>query len=338
MTVKVSKPAINVREELADLRKPTGIAGEAMLRAETPQEQFNLIGAGRRNWLINGGFDVWQRGTSFVNPGNGSYNSDRFLNGSMTSQYTVTKSSATVNGKQVSTHRTDVTGNGSIWLDSCYQVIEDYKILDGQWVTMSAWVKTNIPNITFRQWSTANHSDDFTADGNWNYVTTTFLANTSAGAVNGTTFGIVMSGLGAVSSGDYLEIAMFQLELGKVATPFEHRSYGEELALCQRYYCNWTVPTQWTGYQNAATAVDFNIYTPVPMRSDSPSISNTGSFYKWAHDTYQIQGSPTISIAGPGGSYFNNNTIFCTVVGFTGGANGHVANVYIQTLEIDDEL
>ena len=25
-----------------------------------------------------------------------------------------------------------------------------------------------------------------------------------------------------------------QLELGKVATPFEHRSYGEELALCQR--------------------------------------------------------------------------------------------------------
>lgn len=27
-----------------------------------------------------------------------------------------------------------------------------------------------------------------------------------------------------------------QLELGSVATPFEHRSYGEELALCQRYY------------------------------------------------------------------------------------------------------
>ncbi len=49
MTVRVNKPAINVREELADLRKPSGTAGEAMLRAETPQEQFNLIGAGRRN-------------------------------------------------------------------------------------------------------------------------------------------------------------------------------------------------------------------------------------------------------------------------------------------------
>ena len=28
----------------------------------------------------------------------------------------------------------------------------------------------------------------------------------------------------------------WQLEVGNSATPFEHRSYGEELALCQRYY------------------------------------------------------------------------------------------------------
>ena len=27
-----------------------------------------------------------------------------------------------------------------------------------------------------------------------------------------------------------------QLEVGQVATPFEHRSFGKELALCQRYY------------------------------------------------------------------------------------------------------
>ena len=29
-----------------------------------------------------------------------------------------------------------------------------------------------------------------------------------------------------------------QWEVGSVATPFEHRSFGEELALCQRYYSN----------------------------------------------------------------------------------------------------
>ena len=62
MTVNVTRDAINVREKLAELDKPTGIAGEAMLRAETPQEQFNLIGAGRRNLIINGENKISQRG------------------------------------------------------------------------------------------------------------------------------------------------------------------------------------------------------------------------------------------------------------------------------------
>ena len=42
-------------------------------------------------------------------------------------------------------------------------------------------------------------------------------------------------GVGGATS-DYFAITGVQLELGDVATPFEHRSYGQELALCQRYY------------------------------------------------------------------------------------------------------
>jgi hypothetical protein len=38
------------------------------------------------------------------------------------------------------------------------------------------------------------------------------------------------------TSGDYWQITGVQLELGNKATSFEHRSFGEELALCQRYY------------------------------------------------------------------------------------------------------
>ena len=33
-----------------------------------------------------------------------------------------------------------------------------------------------------------------------------------------------------------LEITGVQLEIGEVATPFEHRSFADDLALCQRYY------------------------------------------------------------------------------------------------------
>ena len=39
-----------------------------------------------------------------------------------------------------------------------------------------------------------------------------------------------------INSGDYVEFALPQVELGSVATPHDFRSYGEELALCQRYY------------------------------------------------------------------------------------------------------
>jgi len=43
MTVKVSKAALNLREELADLRKPSGIAGEAVLRADTTADAREAV-------------------------------------------------------------------------------------------------------------------------------------------------------------------------------------------------------------------------------------------------------------------------------------------------------
>ena len=52
------------------------------------------------------------------------------------------------------------------------------------------------------------------------------------------------------STSDYVKITGVQLEVGDTATPFEHRTYGEELALCQRYY-----QTYLSGETNASFCV-----------------------------------------------------------------------------------
>jgi len=78
------------------------------------------------------------------------------------------------------------------------------------------------------------------------------------------------------------QITGVQLEVGENASDFEHRSFGEELALCQRYYFRTTGSS--TGFGNLAilSRIGDTLYRgvvefPVTMRS-RPSFSNSGSF------------------------------------------------------------
>jgi len=87
------------------------------------------------------------------------------------------------------------------------------------------------------------------------------------------------------STDDYFDITGVQLEVGTVATPFEHRSYGEELALCMRYFT--AMP-----YNNTTSAGGLRLHGdstfvyPVPMRADPTGnvygvggIASTAGFY-----------------------------------------------------------
>ena len=71
------------------------------------------------------------------------------------------------------------------------------------------------------------------------------------------------------------QITGVQLEVGDTATPFEHRSYGEELARCQRYYFEarkGSYPEAYHYYARTNIAVVGNVPFPVTMRA-TPSVT-----------------------------------------------------------------
>ena len=82
------------------------------------------------------------------------------------------------------------------------------------------------------------------------------------------------------------EITGVQFEVGSVATEFEHRSFGEELASCQRYFIRFpslsdasTTLYYNVGMIHSSTKSFHNINLPVPMRTQPDlSISGTDDF------------------------------------------------------------
>ena len=88
------------------------------------------------------------------------------------------------------------------------------------------------------------------------------------------------------------DVTGVQLELGEQATPFEHRSYGDELARCQRYYSQFhnddsgaaNVFLQYSGGSGTAGSVQYSF--PTTMRS-APTITRTLTASNWTFSAFQ---------------------------------------------------
>ena len=83
-----------------------------------------------------------------------------------------------------------------------------------------------------------------------------------------------------------------QWELGKVATQLEHRSHGEEIALCQRYYQKKIIGYGRVAHFRTDTILVFAADLPVELRAAAGSITQNSGLNNWA---YRDGVSPTIS-------------------------------------------
>ena len=238
--------------------------------------------AGRKNLIINGGMQVSQRGdyTSATAAVHDGFWLDRWVD----SMGTVTanrhhKLNQVVDGITTNSARLEATSNASGYLQFS-QKVEELTACLGREVTMSVWVKSNYAvNLYFYNGiSQVAYSAKHPADGQWHRMTLSLTVPTNS-TQNKCFVSTYDGAVSAIAIGDYFEVALFQLELGSVATDFEHRSYGEELALCQRYYQRWdyfdTFPV--VRYSAAAGNAFGTLQYYVPMRV-TPTATHGGTW------------------------------------------------------------
>ena len=266
---------------------------------------------GYRNLIINGGFDIWQRGTT-VNTTD--YSADRWMqwmtnSGVSNRNVNCTKQTGGPIGRNSSyiQYAPQVVDTGMekfAWGQKIEKVNLDH-IESGQSLTLSFWIKKEqdlptdnnmdiqilYPNST-DNWGTGYlfrndaNIDQTLASISFNSLSTswtkysyTFVpGNTALDRGLAVYWHVGDTNFNLNNTNPLISFTGVQLEVGTTATPFEHKSYGAELSLCQRYY---------------ETGVIFGQYK---------SSDDTGG---WAHYKVTKRVNPSIQIFPPDNSQAN---------------------------------
>lgn len=159
----------------------------------------------------------------------------------------------------------------------------EYKTITVQGDTSGTWATDNTIGLNI-QWSLGIGSTYQATAGQWHASEESH----TSGAVN------LISTLNAT-----WQITGIQLEVGEKATPFEHRSYGDELARCQRYFETSYPPTT----------------SPGSVFNEAPTSRNTTTniFRDWQDFKVTKRATPTVrfysSNSGTIDKFYNASTV-----------------------------
>ena len=282
-------------DEDPDVPVPAGgSAGQILQKTSNNDYQTAWVNTPSDNFIINGGFDIWQRGTSFTNPSATSYTADRTrtnYNGTgstrIYSRQNFTPSLFSSFGYEPEyfyRFSQTVAGSGATFNNFYENLIEDSRTLSGQTVTISFWGKadasrTIAPNF-FRHYGSGGSSPETVVSATpvglttqWARYSRTVTIPTVAGKTIGDGSYIALI-LGAPANiTQTIDIWGVQVELGSIATPFKRNapSIQAELAACQRYFVRITTGSIYgliaPGVSQAGNSVRCGFVLPVPTRA-----------------------------------------------------------------------
>ncbi len=237
----------------------------------------------RKNFIINGGFTVNQRAAytsaTAVSAGVKTYVSDRWAVYIEGVNCTYNWYDTTIDSVKRRAGKVLSTGTGSSKYFHVTQQPEYESWMESKTITISGWVRTNLAGQKIRICDGVGCyliGSTIASDGNWSYISGQHTLPSDVSSY--TAFQIHPAfGTGDFTTSTYLEWAEFKVEFGSTATAYEQRSYGEELALCQRYYQaveGAGGAYEWDGlYANGAGAgLGINFPFPVEMRA-SPTLT-----------------------------------------------------------------
>jgi len=237
-----------------------------------------------KNKIINGDFNIWQRGTSFG--GASQYTADRwntYSDSSATiSQQTFTPGTAPVAGYESAYFLRSARTSGGSYAN-IVQKIEDVRTFAGQTFTFSFWAKASAsqtitirPQQAFGTGGSSNvvfTSQTVNVTTSWARYSATFAAPSIAGQTIGTGSHLFAELYWLTTAAVTMDIWGVQLEAGSVATAFQTATgtLQGELAACMRYYQRYNFPVATGGGVAVGTAVNTTIFDvllvpPVPFR------------------------------------------------------------------------
>jgi hypothetical protein len=173
----------------------------------------------------------------------------------------------------------------------------------------------------------------------WLHAGTTYSSGTMSASLESITNANRAAGIGSIfaSTDNEIEITGIQLEVGSQATPFEHRSIGDELLLCQRYFSHSGDPVNNSFVHHCYNTTDAygNFRFPVSMRtSPTVTLAATGSSYFYSAGS--SRSITSFNVQNPSDLNFQHKAV---VSGITSGHAGHVdTNSSVRFYEADAEL